>query len=438
MSAASVVAPPVEYQCKPTVLHLPFRLLHAWASVPAFFFLLTLAAMLFRPPDLRAFPVDRIALGLLIGCIALRVCARVEEIQTHPITWPLLALTLLATVGLWNSPFHAQSWSLLAAKWIVPLVLFHLAGSAFTTPHEVRYLEVFCIVVLVYLSVVSIFFLFGVKSLIFPRFILDPSAGIHVDRARGPFLQAVANGVSLNILGLVALNSYRRGNLSRPVAILLFAAVPIALLATKTRAVWISAAFSIAATWAYCRDRKVRRVAVMICVLACIGAAALWAHDLNSSDFADRLRDQSPVDFRSEIYAAGWEMFLDRPILGWQDDAAVQAEVARRVSDFRPDYYVFHNTFLELAVQRGIVGLGFYGWLIVCLFRLSRGKGGSTQTFADAEFRRVWALILAVYLINASAVVMNYQFVNGLVFTFAGILAAQKIHARELPIRQDV
>ena len=30
-----------------------------------------------------------------------------------------------------------------------------------------------------------------------------------------------------------------------------------------------------------------------------------------------------------------------------------------------------------------------------------------------------------VYLLNASAVVMNYQFVNALVFTIAGILAAQ-------------
>lgn len=438
MSAANVVAPSVEYSWKPAVLHLPFRLLHAWASAPAFLFLLTLTAMLIRPPDLKAFPVDRIALGLLIGCVALRVCARAEEIRTHPITWPLLALTLLAVAGLWSSPFQAQSWSLLAAKWIVPLVLFHLAGAAFTTSHQLRYLEVFCIVVLVYLSVVSIFFLFDIRSLIFPRFILDPSIGIHVDRARGPFLQAVANGVSLNILGLVALNSYRRGSLRGPVAMLLFAAVPVALLATKTRAVWASAAFFIVAIWVFCRDRKVRRVAAMMCVLACYGSVAFWLRNVNSSEFAERLRDQSPVDFRSEIYAAGWRMFLERPILGWQHEATVQAEVARRVSDFRPDYYVFHNTFLELAVHRGIVGLGFYAWLVVCLFRLSRGSGGSSQTFADAEFRRLWVIILAVYLINASAVVMNYQFVNGLVFTFAGILAAQKTRAGELPIRQDV
>ena len=38
----------------------------------------------------------------------------------------------------------------------------------------------------------AVAFLLDARSLIFPRFILDESLGIHVDRARGPFLQAVA------------------------------------------------------------------------------------------------------------------------------------------------------------------------------------------------------------------------------------------------------
>jgi len=36
---------------------------------------------------------------------------------------------------------------------------------------------------------------------------------------------------------------------------------------------------------------------------------------------------------------------------------------------------------------------------------------------------------VAVYLLNGSFVVMNYQFVNGLLFTIAGILAAQNRRA---------
>jgi putative inorganic carbon (hco3(-)) transporter len=434
--AASAQNPwrPVAY-----LVQLPLQILHAWASAPVFLFLLTLAAMLFRPPDLKAFPIDRIALAMLIGCIALRLCGRVDEIQIYPATWPLLALTLFATGGLLSSPFQAQSWSLLAAKWIVPLVLFQLAGAVFRSPSDLRRLELFCLIVLLYLSVVSAFFLLNAKSLIFPRFILDPDIGIHVDRARGPFLQAVANGVSLNILGLVALNSFRRSSLPGPLATILFVAVPLALLATKTRAVWISAAFSITAVVLFCRNRKLRRAAVMMGVFAAVGILTFFAQSANSRDFVERVRDQSPLDFRSEIYSAGWLMFTERPLLGWGDDANMQAEVARRVSKFRPDYYVFHNTFLELAVQKGIVGLGLYGWLTVCLFRLGRDRRQGSQCFVDAEFRQLWPVILAVYFINASAVVMNYQFVNGLLFTFAGILAAQKRAASEpLSVRQDL
>jgi hypothetical protein len=63
-------------------------------------------------------------------------------------------------------------------------------------------------------------------------------------------------------------------------------------------------------------------------------------------------------------------------------------------------------------------------WLFICLFRLSKSFGQNTDRFADRAFRAMWPLMIVTYLLNASAVVMNYQFVNGLLFTFAGILAA--------------
>jgi hypothetical protein len=86
-----------------------------------------------------------------------------------------------------------------------------LAGLVFTKERYLRQFEVFALVVLGYLSFTAIAFLSGANSLIFPRFILDESLWFHADRARGPLLQAVANGVSLNVLGLLALHAYGRG-----------------------------------------------------------------------------------------------------------------------------------------------------------------------------------------------------------------------------------
>ena len=137
-------------------------------------------------------------------------------------------------------PFDNETWCLLAAKYIVPFTLFHLARLVFEGEVRFRQFEIFALIVLAYLSFTAIAFLVGANSLIFPRFILDESLGHHADRARGPLLQAVANGVSLNLLGLLALHAYRRGGLRGVKVVVLLASVPFAVLATMTRAVWLS------------------------------------------------------------------------------------------------------------------------------------------------------------------------------------------------------
>ena len=129
-------------------------------------------------------------------------------------------------------------------------------------------------------------------------------------------------------------------------------------------------------------------------------------------------------------------MFTEKPALGWGNELRIQPEVERRVSGFHPEYYVFHNTFLELAVERGLLGLGLYLWLMICLFRLRKSTGMAHEfggPFSNSHFRKLWPLLLGVYLLNASAVVLNYQFVNALLFTIAGILAAQTSASKPKP-----
>jgi len=410
------------------------RLMHGVISVPVLAFLLALTAMLFRPPDLKSLPLDRIAFIVLLLCVGLRLSFRRERLLIYPATWPMLGLLLLGVWGALAQPFDPQTWSLLAAKWIVPFALFHLAGVVFRDENSLRKLETFSLVVFVYLTAIAVFYLAGAKSLIFPRFILDEGIGIHADRARGPFLQAVANGVCLNLLGLIALDSFRRRRLRGLLAGVLFLAAPLALLATRTRAVWLSAAISVSALALFGFDGRVRRTALALGALIALALGATAVFESNSRSLTQRLEDRSPVDFRVVMYRTGWQMFTERPVMGWNGGEHLQAEIASRVWDFHPEYYVFHNTYLELAVEHGVLGLGLYAWLMVRLFQLSRSAPNVVQDephFIDVPFRKLWPLILVVYLVNASAVVMNYQFVNGFLFTIAGVLSAQDLARRD-------
>jgi O-antigen ligase len=418
---------------------LPLRLFHLGVSLPTLMFLLALTAMLFRPPDLKSLPIDRIAFFALLLLLGFRLCMQRETLRTYPASWPLLGLTLIALWGAVSQPYDSQTWSVFAAKWVVPCVFFHIGGLVFRDRGSLRKLETFLLIVLAYLTAISTLSLFDANHLIFPRFIADEGIGIHADRARGPFLQAVANGLCLNILGLVALDSFRRARLPRLFAGILFFAVPLALLATRTRAVWIAAFLSIACLMFWGSARKLRRIAVASCVLAILGSGLFLFYYSNEHSFTERAMDRSPVDFRTEMYRAGWQMFMEKPALGWGNEWRVQPEIEKRVSSFHPDYYVFHNTFLELAVERGLLGLGLYIWLMVSLLRLGKSGTGSNESacaFANSHFRKLWPLLLGVYLLNASAVVMNYQFVNALVFTIAGILAAQNASSRCEPSLQ--
>ena len=413
---------------------IAFRPLHALMASPSLLFLGTLTIMLFRPPDVQFYSLDRIALLLLILVVLLRALALRQPLWVAgPVTWPMLGLLLLGLWGVLSQPYEPDNWSLFAAKWVVPFALYHLAGFVFEDAASLRKFETFALVVLGYLSVIAILFLCDAKSFIFPRYILDEGLGIHVDRARGPFLQAVANGVTLNVLGLIALDSFRRRRLRGVLAFLFFLALPLAVLATKTRAVWIAFAGSIMALLLVSSSLRIKRACLCLVLAGGVGLLLTVSLGEVSSSLGDRVQERGPVEFRMGMYRAGWEMFREKPLLGW-GAKPVQGELAKRISDFHPPVYLFHNTYLEIAVEHGSLGLALYAWMFFDLSRLGR-KGARADVppddgFLDAQFREIWPVLVVVYLVNASFVVMNYQFVNGLLFTLAGMLASQNRRAQ--------
>jgi O-antigen ligase len=404
------------------------RPMQATMFVPTALFLAALAAMLLRHPDVPFYEVDRVAFVLLVlGVSGRAILTRQRLLVVERATWPMIGLTILAIGSVIQLPFDNETWCLLAAKFIVPFALFHLAQLVFIDERRFRNFDFFALIVLAYLCFTSIAFLVGAKSLIFPRFILDESLGNHADRARGPLLQAVANGVSLNLLGVLALHSFLRGRMRGIKAGLLLASFPIAILATMTRAVWLSFTVSIGILIFRTHNRRLRRMCVGLIIVGALGLLVSLTFAGERRALTDRLEESGPVDFREAVYSGGWEMFLEKPLTGWGINR-MPSELARHVSGYKEKELYPHNTYLELLVEHGVVGLALYAWLMWEMFRLGRSPVPQAESkgFLNAQFHSMWPVLLGVYWVNAAVVVMNYQFVNGLLFTMAGMLAAQR------------
>lgn len=421
------IADGITLRAAQVVLH-PLRALMA---APSLLFLAALTAMLLRHPDVSFYEIDRVAFLLLVLGVAGRAIVLREPLfVVERATWPMLGLSLLALASVVGRPFDNETWCLLAGKYLVPFALFHLARLVFAGEVRFRQFEIFALIVLAYLSFTAIAFFAGARSLIFPRFILDDSLGHHADRARGPLLQAVANGVSLNLLGLLAFHAYRRGAVRGGKMALLLASIPLAILATMTRAVWLSFGGTVVALIFRCKNRVLLRSLIALVVLGAVGLAVALIPGESEGVLSERLEERGPVDYRAAVYAGGWEMFLEHPLTGWGFNR-MPAELPRHVDRYNEKVLYPHNTYLELLVEHGISGLACYLWLMWELWRLRRGAipAGERRGFLDRDFHRLWPILLAVYWVNAAMVVMSYQFVNGLLFTIAGMLAAQQRRA---------
>lgn len=417
-----------------TVLKTALWPLRILVAVRMALFLIALVAMLFWHPDVPFHELNRWTFCLLFLAV---LCGALVAQKTFVVldraSWPMLCLAIVVLVSLLSSPRDADSWGVFAAKYLVPFSMFHIAKVVFAEEKQFQQFEILLFVVLAYLTFTSVACLADARFLVFPKSILDPELGYHAERARGPFLQPVANGVSLNLLALLIWHACRRRSLSGAKVLIVLASVPVAVLATLTRAVWISFAGSAGAVLLRLKNRK-RRVLSAFVVLAAVAGLGLLASATSLGRvLSDRVEESSPVDYRMAVYTGGWHMFLDRPFLGWGFHQ-MPAELPRYVSEFDDKVLYPHNTYLEVLVENGLLGFLLYVWMMWELLRLGKAPIPQHEAagFLDVDFHQLWPILLIVYWINAAVVVMSYHFVNALLFSLAGMLAGQRQRAEGL------
>src|SRR5436190_14005533 len=116
------------------------------------------------------------------------------------IHWVRLAAALYAVgSAMWAGTLgqHDPLFALLDRLGLISSLLFLVAPVAFRTDRQRSHLLVGLVVIGAYLGITALLEEVDLNQLIVPDYITDPTVGIHFNRARGPFVEAAANGLAL-------------------------------------------------------------------------------------------------------------------------------------------------------------------------------------------------------------------------------------------------
>ncbi len=319
----------------------------------------------------------------------------------------------------------------LLTGFIFPFFMFFVSKNVYDTHKKREGFIKFIMLVGSYLALTAFFEHFRMYGLVWPRYILDPSIGIHFNRARGPFTQAAVNGTALGF-ALVAsfyfLLVSKKMPMWRGYAWLLVILMPFAIFFTYTRAPWIAAILGMGVIFIFTmiHNRKIFILAmVLLCVAGLLGMSFL---DDEALLFASkRATNENPVYDRLNLYVASGNMFMHHPVFGvgfgrFSDHVAGYFRKIDGIP-FSSVELSEHDTFAGILAEMGIIGI----LLILSVYLLILSKSIRLYKYLDSHADRVmivvfWAF-MSVYIINSMFIEMRYfEFVNCLFFIYAGII----------------
>ena len=351
----------------------------------------------------------------------------------------LLCVVVTAAVlsALWAGTLtdHEPQFALLDRLGIVPFLAFMLAPRLFRTDRERDVLLVVLVGLGLYLGLTAVLEGIGADALVFPRYITDPHLGLHAERARGPFLEAVPNGFALfacAVVGVLAAARWR--GIPRALALVAVVLCAVGIVFTLTRSVWLAAVLgSLAALAMHGRTRRWIVPGAAVGAVLVVGLLAIVPGLAGST--SDRANDQRPVWDRLNSNAAALRMVDERPLAGFGWYRFLEASPTYyRQSDAYPltgvGVYV-HNAFLSNAVELGVpVTLLWIAALVAALAAALSGRASP----AEAPWRLALVAIAVSWLVVANFTPMGYAFPHLLLWTWAGVVWA-RVQGRSAPLR---
>ena len=220
-----------------------------------------------------------------------------------------------------------------------------------------------------YLSVTAVFEVIGPHAAVVPRYIADPDLTTHLGRARGPFIEAVANGMAMFCCGVISLVATRlwKSGTWRNAAYFVAGLSVLGAFLSLTRSVWLGSVLA-----AICGCMVVPGIRkYLVPGLAGVGVAVFcmltFVPGLHEQA-TDRLDQRGPIYDRINTANAAWAMIEARPLFGfgWNTFEQHSADYMKQ-SDvpLTAKGVGVHNIALGFGADLGLVGLSM--WAVALL-----------------------------------------------------------------------
>lgn len=199
--------------------------------------------------------------------------------------------------------------------------------------------------------------------------------------------------LALGALALIGLTYGRDRKLIRPRLLVwpLLAVIGIAIVNTGSRGSLLSLALGL---WMFAVGGrsllvKIRGAVVAVLVIAFLAGVA-WQLPLMRKRFQQA--QHGNLAGREKIFPAAWDLFRERPLLGW-GPGQNKYELARRVPDEFLNWRDTHNLVLELLTSTGVLGtIPFLTGLGLCVWGAWTGR---RSTHGMLPFAMATALLIS-------------------------------------------
>jgi O-antigen ligase len=377
-------------------------------------------------------PIDRVLFLFGIGILVFRTTRRVSphrRLVFSPIHLLFAAIVLYAIVSAWAAGTLGGSvgfYALLDRLGIIPFLMFSLAPLLFGAPRGRNTLLVALVGMGLYLGVVALMEGVGLNRFVIPSYIDNPAVGIHYGRARGPFVESVADGLSMYMCATgaaVALTVWR-SKLARLACWVTIALSAAGVVFTLTRAIWLGSIAGLLAVMLY--DPRLRRRLPIVLAFGAIAAVTLLlAVPGLASKAGARASETSPTWDRYNTNKAALRAWEAHPVfgIGWETFITKGPDYLRQAGTYplTGAGLEVHNVFLSHLVELGVIGAALWVWALAAGVIGAALRRGPPDLY---PWRVGLVGIFVAYFVAANLGPLSYPLPNLLLWLWAGIVAA--------------